>query len=99
VETQHGFSDGNHKQVNAHDQTTREVGLRLLGSVYGPPRRVRSDRSKNDPAAEALKIAKALDWRYPIKVLSSRVESVRQRMRITCHRSSRDDAIPTCVNR
>jgi len=29
---------------------------------------------KNDPAAEALQIAKALDWRYPIKVQSSREE-------------------------
>ena len=28
----------------------------------------------NDPAAEALQIAKALDWRYPIKVQSSREE-------------------------
>src|SRR6266851_1113754 len=27
------FSDGNHKQVNAHDQTTREVGLRLLAAT------------------------------------------------------------------
>ena len=29
---------------------------------------------KNDPAAEAVQIAKALDWRYPIKVQSSREE-------------------------
>jgi isoquinoline 1-oxidoreductase subunit beta len=29
---------------------------------------------KNDPAAEALQIAKALDWHYPIKVRSSREE-------------------------
>ena len=28
----------------------------------------------NDPATEALQIAKALDWRYPIKVQSSREE-------------------------
>jgi isoquinoline 1-oxidoreductase subunit beta len=28
----------------------------------------------NDPAAEALQIARALDWRYPIKVQSSREE-------------------------
>ena len=29
---------------------------------------------KNDPAAEAVQIARALDWRYPIKVQSSREE-------------------------
>src|SRR3989442_8228047 len=33
---------------------------------------------KNDPAAEALQIAKALDWRYPIKVQSSREEEFKR---------------------
>ena len=44
------------------------VRVRDAGGSFG----LHHSCGPNDPAAEALQIAKALDWRYPIKVQSSR---------------------------
>ena len=44
------------------------VHVRDAGGSFG----LHYSSGANDPAAEPLQIAKALDWRYPIKVQSSR---------------------------
>jgi len=50
------------------DQDRVRVRVRDAGGSFG----LHYNSGANDPAAEALQIAKALDWRYPIKVQSSR---------------------------
>src|SRR6266568_3137122 len=48
--------------------------VRVLVPDAGGSFGLHSSSGANDPATEALQIAKALDWRYPIKVQSSREE-------------------------
>src|SRR5438105_5587662 len=52
------------------DQGRVRVHVPDAGGTFG----LHHSRGQNDPAAEALQIAKALDWRYPIKVQFSREE-------------------------
>jgi len=52
------------------DQNSVRVHVPDAGGSFG----LHYSSGANDPAAEALQIAKALDWRYPIKVQTSREE-------------------------
>src|SRR5438132_8280500 len=52
------------------DQGRVRVHVPDAGGSFG----LHYSSGQNDPAAEALQIAKALDWRYPIKVQCSREE-------------------------
>ena len=57
-------------RVGGVDQQRVRVHAPDAGGSFG----LHSSSGKNDPAAEGVQIAKALDWRYLIKVLSSRVD-------------------------